>query len=98
MPCRDSRPLVLLALLGATTGTIAPMIVPEHSARQGGVYGPPGAVRRRLPVGVTEGASAPEDLVQGVIRKLSGAYAVTVEEIGAARETVSFKLPRALLA
>jgi 4-hydroxy-3-methylbut-2-enyl diphosphate reductase len=49
-------------------------------------------------VGVTAGASAPEDLVQGVIRKLSGAFAVTVEEIGAARETVSFKLPRALLA
>jgi 4-hydroxy-3-methylbut-2-enyl diphosphate reductase len=49
-------------------------------------------------IGVTAGASAPEDLVQGVIRKLSGAFAVTVEEIGAARETVSFKLPRALLA
>jgi 4-hydroxy-3-methylbut-2-enyl diphosphate reductase len=49
-------------------------------------------------VGVTAGASAPEDLVQGVIRKLAGAFAVTVEEVGAARETVSFKLPRALLA
>ncbi|MFM8375065.1 MAG: 4-hydroxy-3-methylbut-2-enyl diphosphate reductase, partial [Phenylobacterium sp.] len=49
-------------------------------------------------VGVTAGASAPEDLVQGVISRLSEAYAVTVEEIGAARETVSFKLPRALLA
>ncbi|AWM76720.1 4-hydroxy-3-methylbut-2-enyl diphosphate reductase [Phenylobacterium parvum] len=49
-------------------------------------------------VGVTAGASAPEDLVQGVIRKLSSAFAVTVEEVGAARETVSFKLPRALLA
>jgi len=49
-------------------------------------------------VGVTAGASAPEDLVQGVILKLSGAFAVTVEEIDAARETVSFKLPRALLA
>ncbi|MCA6288137.1 4-hydroxy-3-methylbut-2-enyl diphosphate reductase [Phenylobacterium sp.] len=49
-------------------------------------------------VGVTAGASAPEDLVQGVIHKLAGAFAVTVEEVGAARETVSFKLPRALLA
>ncbi|MFM8939833.1 MAG: 4-hydroxy-3-methylbut-2-enyl diphosphate reductase [Phenylobacterium sp.] len=49
-------------------------------------------------VGVTAGASAPEDLVQGVIDKLRSAYSVTVEEIGAARETVSFKLPRALLA
>lgn len=49
-------------------------------------------------VGVTAGASAPEDLVQGVIARLSSAFEVTVEEIGAARETVSFKLPRALLA
>ena len=49
-------------------------------------------------VGVTAGASAPEDLVQGVIRKLSAVFEVTVEEVGAARETVSFKLPRALLA
>ena len=49
-------------------------------------------------VAVTAGASAPEDLVQGVISRISEAFAVTVEEVGAARETVSFKLPRALLA
>ena len=48
-------------------------------------------------VAVTAGASAPEDLVQGVISRISDAFAVTVEEVGAARETVSFKLPRALL-
>jgi 4-hydroxy-3-methylbut-2-enyl diphosphate reductase len=47
-------------------------------------------------VGVTAGASAPEVLVQGVIEKLSRAFEVTVEEIEAARETVSFKLPRAV--
>jgi len=45
-------------------------------------------------VGVTAGASAPEILVQGVIDKLNSAYDVTVREIEAARETVSFKLPR----
>ena len=45
-------------------------------------------------VGVTAGASAPEVLVQGVIDKLNSAYDVTVREIEAARETVSFKLPR----
>ncbi|MDE2486622.1 MAG: 4-hydroxy-3-methylbut-2-enyl diphosphate reductase, partial [Alphaproteobacteria bacterium] len=48
-------------------------------------------------VGVTAGASAPEVLVQGVIRRLSEAFQVTVEDIDAARETVSFKLPRALV-
>jgi 4-hydroxy-3-methylbut-2-enyl diphosphate reductase len=47
-------------------------------------------------VGVTAGASAPEVLVQGVIDKIAGAYAVTVESIDTARETVTFKLPRAV--
>jgi len=47
-------------------------------------------------VGVTAGASAPEVLVQGVIDKLASAFAVTVQEIEAARETVTFKLPRVL--
>jgi 4-hydroxy-3-methylbut-2-enyl diphosphate reductase len=47
-------------------------------------------------VGVTAGASAPEILVQGVIDKLAEAFDVRVEEVEAARETVSFKLPREL--
>jgi 4-hydroxy-3-methylbut-2-en-1-yl diphosphate reductase len=47
-------------------------------------------------VGVTAGASAPEVLVQGVIDKIAGAFEVTVEEVDAARETVTFKLPRVL--
>ena len=45
---------------------------------------------------VTAGASAPEVLVQGVIDKLSERFEVTVEEVDAARETVTFKLPRVL--
>jgi 4-hydroxy-3-methylbut-2-enyl diphosphate reductase len=47
-------------------------------------------------VGVTAGASAPEVLVQGVIDRLSRSFAVSVEEIDAERETVSFKLPKVL--
>ena len=47
-------------------------------------------------VGVTAGASAPEVLVQGLIDRLSQRFAVTVEEVDAARETVTFKLPRVL--
>ena len=47
-------------------------------------------------LGVTAGASAPEVLVRGLIDRLSQAFDITVEEIEAARETVSFKLPRAL--
>ncbi len=47
-------------------------------------------------VGVTAGASAPEVLVQGLIDRLGATFDVTVEEIDAARETVTFKLPRVL--
>jgi 4-hydroxy-3-methylbut-2-enyl diphosphate reductase len=47
-------------------------------------------------VGVTAGASAPEVLVQGVIDRLAQSFTVTVEELDAERETVSFKLPRVL--
>ncbi|MBP7649253.1 MAG: 4-hydroxy-3-methylbut-2-enyl diphosphate reductase [Phenylobacterium sp.] len=48
-------------------------------------------------VGVTAGASAPEVLVQGVIDALGEVFDVTVEEVDAVRETVSFKLPRVLV-
>ncbi|HEY0650633.1 4-hydroxy-3-methylbut-2-enyl diphosphate reductase [Phenylobacterium sp.] len=47
-------------------------------------------------LGVTAGASAPEVLVQGVIDKIAAAFEVTVEDIDTARETVTFKLPRAV--
>ncbi|HWW25441.1 MAG TPA: 4-hydroxy-3-methylbut-2-enyl diphosphate reductase [Caulobacter sp.] len=47
-------------------------------------------------VGLTAGASAPEDLVQGVIDAIAARYDVTVEELIEARETVTFKLPRLL--
>jgi 4-hydroxy-3-methylbut-2-enyl diphosphate reductase len=47
-------------------------------------------------VGVTAGASAPEVLVQGVIDTIAMAYDVTVEDVDTARETVTFKLPRAV--
>ena len=47
-------------------------------------------------VGVTAGASAPEVLVQGVIDKIASAFDVTVEDVDTARETVTFKLPRAV--
>jgi 4-hydroxy-3-methylbut-2-enyl diphosphate reductase len=47
-------------------------------------------------VGLTAGASAPEDLVEGVIDALSRRFTLTVEEDGAMREAISFKLPRIL--
>ena len=47
-------------------------------------------------VGLTAGASAPEVLVDGVLDHFAQAFDVTVEEQGAVRETVTFKLPRLL--
>ena len=47
-------------------------------------------------VGVTAGASAPEDLVQDVIDCLGRTFDVTVEEVDTVKETVSFKLPKVL--
>ncbi len=47
-------------------------------------------------LGITAGASAPEVLVQEVIDRISQDFAVTVQNVESARETVSFKLPRGL--
>ena len=47
-------------------------------------------------LGLTAGASAPEVLVEGVIDALASRYSLQVEETGSGRETVTFKLPRAL--
>lgn len=47
-------------------------------------------------IGLTAGASAPEDLVQGVIDAISGHFDLEIEELVEARETVTFKLPRLL--
>tara|TARA_Y100001960_G_C14755689_1_gene871151 strand:- start:283 stop:1227 length:945 start_codon:yes stop_codon:yes gene_type:complete len=47
-------------------------------------------------LGITAGASAPEVLVDEVIDACRDRFEVTIEEVSAAHENVSFKLPRAL--
>jgi 4-hydroxy-3-methylbut-2-enyl diphosphate reductase len=47
-------------------------------------------------LGLTAGASAPEALVDGLIAAVSDRFDVTIEEVSPTRETVTFKLPRAL--
>ena len=49
-------------------------------------------------VGVTAGASAPEPLIEALIDAIRARFDATVTEDDGARETVSFKLPRALTA
>ena len=47
-------------------------------------------------LGLTAGASAPEDLVQGLIAACRARFEISVEEITTAQESVVFKLPRVL--
>ncbi|MNQ91299.1 4-hydroxy-3-methylbut-2-enyl diphosphate reductase [compost metagenome] len=49
-------------------------------------------------VGVTAGASAPEPLIEALIDAIRARFDAIVTEDDGARETVSFKLPRALTA
>ena len=48
-------------------------------------------------VGISAGASAPEELVQGVITRLSNFGEVKVSAISEVEENITFKLPRELL-
>jgi 4-hydroxy-3-methylbut-2-enyl diphosphate reductase len=48
-------------------------------------------------VGVTAGASAPEDLVEELITAIASRFAARVEEVMVTREDVAFKLPRVLV-
>jgi 4-hydroxy-3-methylbut-2-enyl diphosphate reductase len=47
-------------------------------------------------VGVTAGASAPEDLVEDLIAAIAARFDARVEEVAVTREDVTFKLPRVL--
>ena len=47
-------------------------------------------------VGLTAGASAPEQLVQGVVERLRGLGATAVEELDGKPEDIVFALPREL--
>jgi 4-hydroxy-3-methylbut-2-enyl diphosphate reductase len=49
---------------------------------------------RRL--GITAGASTPEELVEGLLDSLRRRFAVEIEEISVIAETTHFRLPRAL--
>lgn len=47
-------------------------------------------------VGITAGASAPEDLVEGLIAAIGARFEALVEEVRVTKEDVVFKLPRVL--
>jgi 4-hydroxy-3-methylbut-2-enyl diphosphate reductase len=55
---------------------------------------PPGLLTGKRRIGLTAGASAPESLVEAVVRALAGLGRTSVSEREIAREDVHFKLPR----
>ena len=56
----------------------------------------PGWLETVATVGVTSGASVPEDLVDGVLERLAECGFSDVEEIEAVKERMVFALPREL--
>ncbi|WP_334164082.1 4-hydroxy-3-methylbut-2-enyl diphosphate reductase [Phenylobacterium sp.] len=86
---RNSSNSVRLAEVGRRAGAAAYLIDDAAGLE-------PGWLEGARTVGVTAGASAPEVLVQGLIDRLAEVFEVTLEEVEAARETVTFKLPRVL--
>ena len=47
-------------------------------------------------IGITSGASAPEQLVQNIISRIKKHSKVSIEEVVLTKENVTFKLPKAL--
>ena len=47
-------------------------------------------------IGISSGASAPEELVQNLLNKIKEDREVTIEEVIVAEEKVIFKLPKEL--
>ena len=47
-------------------------------------------------LGVTAGASAPEVLVESILDAFAERFALTIETVTTAEETITFKLPRPL--
>src|SRR5262249_31807968 len=55
---------------------------------------PPGLLIGRRRIGLTAGASAPESLIQDVVRAIDGLGGAALQERTVAREEIHFKLPR----
>ena len=54
-------------------------------------------IRKANNIGITSGASAPEILVENLIKEIKGIINIRVEEVISSVEKVSFKLPTMLM-
>ena len=76
--------------IGEGAGTLSYLIPDAESLR-------PAWLEGAQTVGITAGASAPEELVQGLIDRLGNMFEVIVTDLDGIEENVTFKLPRELL-
>ena len=76
--------------IGEGAGTLSYLIPDAESLR-------PAWLEGAQTVGITAGASAPEELVQGLIDRLGNMFDVIVTDLDGIEENVTFKLPRELL-
>ncbi|NBC37843.1 4-hydroxy-3-methylbut-2-enyl diphosphate reductase [Novosphingobium sp. FSY-8] len=79
--------------VAASLGKPAWLVGDASDVRAEWLIGPHGPITT---IGITAGASAPEDLVQGVIDHLASIRKISVAELDGIRENVSFSLPAAL--
>ena len=85
---RNSSNSNRLREIGASEGVPSYLIDDAEGVDPGWLHGGVEAV------GITSGASAPEELVQEVVARLRSLGAATVETLDGVRESVSFRLPR----
>ena len=77
--------------IGGETGT-ASYLIPDADGLE------PAWLDGARTVGITAGASAPEELVKGLTNRLRGMFDVTVTDLDGIEENVVFNLPRELTA
>jgi 4-hydroxy-3-methylbut-2-enyl diphosphate reductase len=101
---RLAEEATLILVIGSRTSSNAQRLV--EVARNAGAAAElidgeselPGNVPEHEVIGITAGASTPEQLVEATISRLAGLGYAGVEEITVAREDVHFRLPREVAA
>ena len=78
------------AFTAAIIGSVSSYLIPDAEALD------PEWLSGAMTVGVTAGASAPEELVFGLVERLGDIFDVSVRNLEAIEENVQFKLPKEL--
>ena len=86
----------LLMMLVKAENSISDIWLTLEEDKQAFNHLPIDEIKKCKNIGITSGASAPEELVQNLIKQIKENCNVTIEEIIVAKENVTFKLPKEL--